>query len=131
DSQYAWIVEEMPKAVAMPSSTGNEIRPRVGISALSTFPDPTVKHLRRLLAVTVDVHHPQHATRHRQDGPDPKPIARLIRFSEDAARRCRAEHGNPRYVFARHAGGWRGDTAGGTADRPHRRSGRHRRGERS
>src|SRR6266550_2245260 len=35
----------MPNAVAMPSSTGNEIRPRKVIRALSTFLHLTVKRL--------------------------------------------------------------------------------------
>src|SRR5262245_49372682 len=92
------MVDDTPKAVAIPSNTGNEIRPRVGISALSTFLHPRVKPLRWFLLETVDVHHPQAVTRHRQDGSNPKVFAGMTRFPEDACTEvlCRSPESLPR-----------------------------------
>src|SRR5262247_517445 len=83
------MVDDTPKTVAIPSSTGNEIRPRVGIPALSTFLHPRVKSLRWSLLEMVDIHHPQAVTRHRQDGSNPKVIAGMTRLPEDACTEAR------------------------------------------
>ena len=80
------MVDEMPNAVAIPSNTGKEIRPRKVIRALSLFLCLTVKRLQARPDGGGDVRHRQHVTRPKEDAADPKAIAGTPVSSEDACR---------------------------------------------
>src|SRR5215470_19537945 len=80
------MVEETPNAVAIPISTGKEIRPLAGISATIDISAPYGQ-----ASSAGGFGRPRHSSpagRHssQQDGPEPKVIAAFEAFRKDASR---------------------------------------------